>query len=661
MTPSPKYRFHHPYTASEKEYLEQWQASVSHPLTFWGDQATLIPWIRPYTNVWQPPQGEEDAFVGKWFVGGKINAAAVCVDRWAASHPDEIALTWIGEEDTEEHPQRRIFSYASFAKLINQAANLLKKCNVVRGDRVGLWLPMVPEALITLFACAKIGAIPVVVFSGFSSNNTEERLSNAGCKVLVTANEGKRRGKSISLRHTLSEAYVNNEDLHAIICVDNSQTTHLLSRKDLFWQQEIPAMSTECQTEAMDAEDPLFLLYTSGTTGKPKGIVHSTGGYLVYASSTMRAVWGIRGLIQPDPRTKREVWFCTADIGWITGHSYVAYAPFALGTHVVIYEGAFNYPTPGRLFDIIDRYQVSHLYTSPTLIRQLAADKENYVSSYRLDTLRVLGSVGEPINSEAWHWYHEQLGQSACPIVDTYWQTETGGFLFSPCAGVTTIKPGSCCVPCLGIKPAILSESGHAVQKGDKGFLCITHPWPGMMRSIFKDHSRFLTTYLTRITGTYTTGDEAYQDEDGHVWIAGRADDVIKVSGHRFGSAELEENISHFPHVVESAVVPLPDPITGNSIAAFVVSKIPLDTEKLRSHIRNTYGAIAVPKDIIQVPDLPKTCSGKVMRRMLKNLFLGLEVGDTSTLVNPDSISMLSSQLRAAPITEAPSCIIENT
>jgi acetyl-CoA synthetase len=636
-------RFEHPFVSSHHEYLEQWKASVAYPLTFWKDQAQLIPWISQFTKVWQPPQGEQDAFVGKWFVDGKINIASVCVDRWATSHPDTVAFTWIGEEDSEENPQRTHYTYAELSRLVNQAANMLLHHQVRRGDRVGIWLPMVPEAIIALFACAKIGAIPTVVFSGFSAKNTEERLLNAECKVLITAHGGKRRGKVFSLRDSLSENFVQNSHLRAIICVDTVPATHTTTNKDCIWHEEITSMSSECEPAVMDSEDPLFLLYTSGTTGKPKGIVHSTGGYMVYATSTMRSIWGIQGLHQP---SKRETWFCTADIGWITGHSYVVYAPFALGTHVIMYEGAFNYPHAGRLFDIIDRFQISHLYTSPTLIRQLAADGDTFVSQYNLSSLRALGSVGEPINSEAWHWYHEKLGKSSCPIVDTYWQTETGGYLFSPCAGITKEKPGSCCIPCLGIQPAILSDNGHDVTQGTKGYLCIKHPWPGMMRTIFKDHARFLATYLNKVPGTYATGDEAYHDEDGYVWIAGRADDVIKVSGHRFGSAELEENIAHFPHVVESAVVPLPDPITGNSIAAFVVSKIPLDIDGVKEHIRKTYGPIAIPKTVIQVPDLPKTCSGKVMRRMLKNIFLNHEVGDTSTLVNPDIIQTLSLQFQ---------------
>jgi acetyl-CoA synthetase len=606
---------------------------------FWDQQAQNIPWISQYDAVWEKPKGEHDAFVGRWFVNGRLNGASVCVDRWVADHGDKTALVWIGEGVEA----KRTFTYSELSRAISQTANLLKSFGVKKGDRVGIWMPMVPELPITQFACAKLGAVAVVVFSGFSAANAEQRFIDANCHVLVTADGGRRGGKQFSLRPALSQEFVQSDLLKTIITLHNVSLPYVPSEKDVSWDEQILRMSEECAPEPMDSEDPLFLLYTSGTTGKPKGILHSTAGYLLYSLTTMRYVWGIEGLHSYRSEDEREVWFCTADIGWITGHSYLTYAPFALGCKVIMYEGVLTHPSPDRLYSLIDQYQVTHFYTSPTLLRQLASYGDSFTAKFSLDSLKVLGSVGEPILPETWHWYHEKLGKGRCPIVDTYWQTETGGYIISPLAGKTDLRPGSCTFPFLSIQPKILREDGTEAAPGEKGALCVSNPWPGMMRTVHGDHERFLTGYLQKYPGHYYTGDEAYKDTEGYFWILGRSDDVIKVAGHRIGTAELEATIATFPGVVESAVIAIPDEIKGNALVPFVVGKFALSSEDLSAHIRSQYGPIASHARIIFVSDLPKTRSGKIMRRLLRSLYLGEAVGDTSTLINPEVVGEISS------------------
>ena len=609
---------------------------------FWDRQAQSIPWISPYKAVWEQPKGEEDAFVGRWFVGGQLNGASICVDRWVAEYGDRLALTWVGEEQ-----QTRTFTYQELSLAINRAANLLRSCGVKKGDRVGLWMPMVPELPITQLACAKLGAVSVVVFSGFSAANTEQRLIDAECRVLVTADGGCRGGKKFPLRSALSQEFVQGNSLTTIITCRNASIPYLFTKKDVSWDERIGQMSEECCPEPMDSEDPLFLLYTSGTSGKPKGILHTTAGYLLYSFTTMRHVWGIQGLLSCPSEADREVWFCTADIGWITGHSYLTYAPFALGCKVVMYEGVLTYPSPDRLYSLIDQHRVSHFYTSPTLLRQLASYGDALTSKFSLDSLKVLGSVGESILPETWHWYHEKVGKGRCPIVDTYWQTETGGYIISPLAGKTDLRPGSCTFPFSSIQPKILREDGTEAALGEKGALCVSHPWPGIMRTVHGDHERFLKGYLQKYPGYYDTGDEAYRDHEGYFWILGRSDDVIKVAGHRIGTAELEATIATFPGVVESAVIAVPDAIKGNALVPFVVGKVALSSDELSAHIRSQYGPIASPARVIFVSDLPKTRSGKIMRRLLRSLYLGEEAGDISTLINPEVVDEISSAGKA--------------
>ncbi len=623
-----------PYVASPNAYKDFWEESIKNPEKFWDEQAKMIPWMAPYQTVWEKPESTNDAFVGKWFVKGKLNAASVCVDRFVPKHGQETALIWVCEEDSRS----RIYTYKDLSIAVNQAANLLKAQDVKKGDRVGIWMPMVPELLITQLACAKIGAVAVVCFSGFSACNAEERFTDVQCKVLVTADGGRRRGKVFPLRPELSSAFLQSDFLKKVITCNNCSLAFSITTKDVPWN--IGSMNEICDPEPMDSEDPLFLLYTSGSTGKPKGIVHTTGGYVVYALTTMKYVWGIQGLLFPH-KEEREVWFSTADIGWIAGHSYITYAPLALGCVVLMYDGVVTYPTPERFFSLIDQYKVSHLYTSPTLLRQLASCGDTIPSKFTFDSLRVLGSVGEPILPETWQWYYEKMGKGRCPIVDTYWQTETGGYLISPIAGVTNLRPGSCCFPFLTINPKILRENGEEASTGEKGFLCIAAPWPGMMRGVYKDQNKFLTTYLEKFPGFYYTGDEAYKDADGYIWIVGRADDVIKVCGHRLGTAEIEAAISTFPGVVESAVIAVPDAIKGNDIVAFIVAKESLSPTDIKQHIHHMFGPIGVPKDIVFVPDLPKTRSGKIVRRILRNLYLGEQIGDTSALANPEIMEHL--------------------
>lgn len=629
------------YVSSQKCYGHFWAESTKNPEKFWAAQAEMIPWIAKYELVWKQPSTSNDMFVGKWFVNGKLNVASACVDRFVSKHGDATALLWTNEEDTEKTPKKRSFTYKELSVAINQAANLLKAQNVKKGDRVGIWMPMVPELVITQLACAKIGAVAVVCFSGFSAPTAEERFSDASCKVLVTADGGKRRGKAFALRSTLSEKFIQSNFLQKIITYTYASLPYSITSKDVSWNSQIKAMKEICDPEPMDAEDPLFLLYTSGTTGKPKGIVHTTAGYLIYAMSTMKYVWGMHGLLFPQKEGKREVWFCTADIGWITGHSYLTYAPFAMGSVVLMYDGVVTYPTQERFFELIDRYKVSHLYTSPTLIRQLAASNNDLTSKYALTSLQVLGSVGEPILPETWQWYYEKIGKSRCPIVDTYWQTETGGYLISPIAGATILKPGSCSVPFLTICPKIIREDGQEASCGEKGFLCISKPWPGMMRTIYNDHAKFVRDYLEKFKGYYFTGDEAYKDKDGYIWILGRADDVIKIAGHRLGTAEIEASLATIPGVTESAVIAVPDSLKGNSIVAFLVAKEALSADAVKKHVRETFGPIAVPDTICFVPDLPKTRSGKIVRRLLKSIYLEEPIGDFSTLINPEVIEAL--------------------
>ena len=636
-------QYKHPHITSHEEYLNLWKYSIENPLAFWHQEAQALPWMTPYNDVWQPPKGQGDAFVGRWFTGGNLNVADICVDRWARSHPDQIAMLYVGEEDSKTTPNRRTITYAQMSLWVNKTANLLRKYGVKKGDSVGVWLPMVPEAIYVQMACAKIGAVGVVVFSGFSAQNAQDRFIAADCRVIVTSDGGRRRGKLFPLRSTLSENFI--EHLENIITIEQNALPYARSSKDRVWHEEIEHMSDVCESSPQDAEDPLFILYTSGTTGKPKGIVHTTAGYMVYTMSTMRHIWGIQGLAFGTPQD-REVWFCTADIGWITGHSYLSFAPFALGTLVVMYEGVLTYPDQSRLLEIIDSCSVTHLYTAPTLLRQLSTLPQDDIDRHSLQSLRVLGTVGEPINSEAWTWYHEKIGKGRCPIVDTYWQTETGGYIFSPIAGVSKLKAGSCCHPCLGIDPCLITEDGVQPKCGEKGYVCIKQPWPGMMRTIFKDHQRFSSSYLRQDSSVYCTGDEAYQDEEGHYWITGRTDDVIKVAGHRFGSAELEENVTMCRGVVECAAVGIPDTIKGSSIVLFVVSQNVIESEFIKEHVRKTYGPIAVPERVLYVEDLPKTRSGKMMRRMLRNILLGVDVGDTSTLVNPESIKAIAESLK---------------
>lgn len=646
--------FKNPYLNDRDDYLDLWKQSVKDPETFWKRQAEMIPWISPYSTVWQPSSNANDQFGGTWFPGGKLNVSQICVDRWAVKHPTTPALLWIGEDDTAEKPHRQYLTYRELSLQVQQAANLLKKCGVAKGDRVAIWLPMVPEAIISQLACVRIGAIPVVIFSGFSAANAQERISFAGCSVIITADGGRRKGSVFSLRSTLSDEFIKEKFIKKIIVVNATNEPYDRCDKDVSWHEMLPSMEQTCPPEPMDANDPLFILYTSGTTGKPKGIVHSTAGFLIYGMTTMKYVWGVQGLLHSAEGQEREVWFCTADIGWITGHTYVTYAPLALGTTVVIYEGALTCPEPSRLFDLVDRYHITHVYTSPTLIRQLAAFGSGLSSPFSLSSLRVLGSVGEPIQPHTWQWYHDNVGKGRCPIVDTYWQTETGGYLCSPIAGVTPLKPGSCGTPCLGIDVAVRSEDGNEVEPGKRGWLCIRSPWPGMMRTIFNDHQRFVSSYLEKFPGNYVTGDEAYQDEDGHYWITGRMDDVIKVCGHRFGSAELEKCISSFPGIVESAVTAVPHEMTGEGIVVFAVTQGAPDADALKNHVRRTYGAIAVPHMVYFVSDLPKTRSGKIIRRMLKDALARKPFGDTSTLVNPECVAEIERVVAAPPSNPRP-------
>ena len=597
---------------------------------FWAEQARSLDWISPWTMIldWKPPHA-------RWFVDGKLNASANCIDRHLnGPRRNKAAIIWEGEPGDQ-----RVLTYWDLAREVGRCANALKKLGIKRGDRVAIYLPMIPEAAIAMLACARIGAVHSVVFGGFSAESLRDRINDAQAVAVITADGGYRRGQVLPLKRFVDDALTRCPSIrHCIVVrrVGDEAFASIQEGRDHWWHRLLEKESPRCAPEAMDAEDLLYILYTSGTTGKPKGIVHTTGGYLTQVASTMRYVFDLR---------EEDVFWCTADIGWVTGHSYVVYGPLANGATVMMYEGAPDWPERDRFWSLVERYGVTILYTAPTAIRAFMKWGTDHPARHDLSTLRLLGSVGEPINPEAWIWYREHIGGGRCPIVDTWWQTETGGIMITPLPGVTTTKPGSATVPFPGISAELVDNSGKAMKAGG-GFLTLTEPWPGMLRTIYRDDDRYRETYWSRFPGRYFAGDGAKLDDEGYWWILGRVDDVLNVAGHRIGTMEVESALVDHPAVAEAAVVGRAHELKGQALAAFVTLKEGNQAtaslkDDLKDHVARKIGAIAKPDDIIFSADLPKTRSGKIMRRLLKDIAEGRALGDTTTLADPAVVNRL--------------------
>ncbi|OBT11807.1 acetate--CoA ligase [Shewanella sp. UCD-FRSSP16_17] len=627
------------------KYKKMYQESVVNPEGFWREHGKRIDWIKPYTKIKKTSFDDHNLSIN-WFYDGTLNASANCLDRHLEKNGDRVAIIWEGDDANE---QRKI-TYRELHTDVCKFANALRSQGVCKGDVVTIYMPMVPEAAVAMLACARIGAIHSVVFGGFSPDSIASRVIDGNSKVLITADEGIRGGRKIPLKRSIDDA-LNNPDVDCVekVIVLNRTGGDIdwVEGRDIWWSDVMATASEHCQAEEMGAEDPLFLLYTSGSTGNPKGVLHTTGGYMVYASMTHEYVFDYK---------EGEVYWCTADVGWITGHSYMVYGPLANGATILIHEGVPNSPGPSRLGEMIDRHKVNILYTAPTLIRALMAEGKEQFDGFDGSSLRVMGSVGEPINPEAWRWYHEVIGHESCPIVDTWWQTETGGILISPLPGATDAKPGSATRPFFGVQPALVDNMGNILDGAVEGNLVILDSWPGQMRTVYGDHDRFALTYFKTFRGMYFTGDGARRDEDGYYWITGRVDDVINVSGHRLGTAEVESALVSHELVAEAAVVGYPHDIKGQGIYAYVtLTKGIEETEELRQNlrqwVRKEIGALATPDLIQWAGGLPKTRSGKIMRRFLRKIAANevTNLGDSSTLADPAVIdTLIESRLNKA-------------
>ena len=617
------------------EYQKAYQLSLANPKKFWDEVALNFYWRKKWDETLQWDFIKPDV---KWFLGGKLNITENCLDRHLDVLGDEPAIIW--EPNHPDEP-KRILSYNELYLQVCRFANVLKNQGVYKGDRVCIYMPMVPEVVIAMLACARIGAVHSVVFGGFSSTALRERIEDAQSNVVITSDGYYRGTKQIPMKQTVDEALKQvNIEQKVIVFRHTGQPVNMISGRDVWWHEAMQMASNECEAEEMDAEDMLFILYTSGSTGKPKGVVHTTGGYMVYTGYTFKQVFQYRS---------GEVFWCTADVGWITGHSYVVYGPLLNGATVLIFEGVPTWPDPSRLWQVIDKYKVNIFYTAPTAIRALMAEGDDWLKPYSLQSLRVIGSVGEPINQEAWEWFYHQVGKGKCPLVDTWWQTETGGIMISPIAGITPLKPTYASLPLPGIQPVILDADGKEITENEKeGLLCIKFPWPSMIRTTFGDHERCRKNYFAAFPGYYFTGDGARRDKDGFYRIIGRVDDVINVSGHRIGTAEVENAINEHENVVESAVVGYPHPIKGQGIMAFVICNHPPDDEsktkkEIGEVVTQIIGPIARPDKIYIVEGLPKTRSGKIMRRILRKIAEGdiSNLGDTSTLLEPEVVKKI--------------------
>ncbi|MCC0007208.1 MAG: acetate--CoA ligase [Hyphomicrobiaceae bacterium] len=619
------------------KYLEMYQRSVDDPVGFWGDMGKRLDWIKPYTKVKNTSFDPHNVSI-KWYEDGVLNVSANCIDRHLAKRGDQVAIIWEGDDPTQDEK----ITYRQLYERVNKFANVMKAHGVKKGDRVTIYLPMIPEAAYAMLACARIGAIHSIVFGGFSPDSLQNRIDDADSKFIITSDEGLRGGKTVPLKKNTDDALKKCKGDEKVLVVRRTgNPVPWTPGRDFWLHEEIVKVPAECPPEPMNAEDPLFILYTSGSTGKPKGVVHTTGGYLVYASLTHQYVFDYH---------EGDIYWCTADVGWVTGHSYIVYGPLANGATTLMFEGIPNYPTASRFWHVVDKWSVNTFYTAPTAIRALMGAGEDLVKRTDRSSLRLLGSVGEPINPEAWEWYYHVVGDGRCPIVDTWWQTETGGILITPLPGATDLKPGSATRPFFGVQPALVDDKGLTLEGATQGNLILKDSWPGQMRTVYRDHERFVQTYFSTYPGNYFTGDGCRRDEDGFYWITGRVDDVINVSGHRMGTAEVESALVAHPDVAEAAVVGYPHDIKGQGIYCYVTLNAGVTpTEELRKalvkHVRTEIGPIAAP-DLIQFsPGLPKTRSGKIMRRILRKIaeddFSNL--GDTSTLADPAVVDDLVS------------------
>ena len=610
------------HVKSLEEYRRLYEKSVKDPEGFWAEQAQALAWSRRWERVleWNPP-------FAKWFVGGTLNISENCLDRHvAAGRADRTAILWEGEPG-----ETRALSYGELLQEVGRFANVLRALGVEKGDRIGIYMPMIPETAVAMLACARIGATHSVVFGGFSSESLRDRMNDAQARLIVTADGGYRRGTVVPLKASVDGALTGNAcpSVETVVVVRRTgQDVPMQKGRDHWWHERMAKATPDCPPEPLEAEHPLFILYTSGTTGKPKGVVHTTAGYLLHAALTSRLVFDLKDT---------DRYWCTADIGWVTGHSYVVYGPLANGATSVMYEGAPNHPQPDRFWSIVERHRISVLYTAPTAIRAFLRWGEQWPRKHDLGSLRLLGTVGEPINPEAWMWYRHVIGGDRCPIVDTWWQTETGGIMITPLPGATPTKPGSGTLPFFGVVPDVVDKDGRSVEPGAGGYLVIKKPWPGMLRTIYGDPDRYVAQYWSRFPGLYFTGDGARRDEDGYYWIMGRVDDVINVAGHRLGTMEVESALVSHERVAEAAVVGRPDDLKGSALVAFVTVQAgvePTDalSAELKEHVVREIGAIARPDDIRFTDALPKTRSGKIMRRLLRDIASKKEVGDTTTL-----------------------------
>ena len=617
-------------------YEAMYQASVQDPDAFWGEQGKILDWMTPYTRVKNTSYDPGHVSI-KWYEDGLLNVSANCLDRHLSERGDKVAIIWEGDNPAED----RKITYRELHAEVCKFANVLKAQGVKRGHMVCLYMPMVPEAAIAMLACTRIGAVHSIVFGGFSPEALSGRIIDSGASVVITADEGLRGGRPIPLKKNVDEALTHPDTKVSKVIVLKRTGGNVAwhEHRDIWWHDAVNAASPDCPPEAMGAEDPLFVLYTSGSTGKPKGVLHTTGGYLVYAALTFKYVFDYH---------EEDIYWCTADVGWVTGHSYLVYGPLANGATTVMFEGVPNYPATNRMSQVVDKHQVTILYTAPTAIRALMAKGKEAVEGTSRTSLRIMGSVGEPINPEAWEWYYRTIGDERCPIVDTWWQTETGGILITPLPGVTALKPGSATRPFFGVQPALVDNLGEPLEGATEGNLVITDSWPGQMRTVFGDHERFEQTYFSTFPGRYFTGDGARRDEDGYYWITGRVDDVLNVSGHRMGTAEIESALVAHPKIAEAAVVGGPHEIKGQGIYAYVTLIAGEEPSRelhkeVKEWVRKEIGAIATPDVIHWAEGLPKTRSGKIMRRILRKIATGEtdSLGDISTLADPGVVDKL--------------------
>ena len=616
-------------------YKRLYSQSIDNPEVFWTEQAQRLDWIKPWNKVKATSFDRSNISI-KWFDGGKLNVSANCIDRHADKTPDRTAIIWEADDPTID----KAISYAELKVSVCQMANVLRKHGVGKGDRVTIYMPMVPEAAFAMLACTRIGAIHSVVFGGFSPDSLADRIIDCESTFLITADEGIRGGRIVPLKANVDKALERCPECKNVLVIKRTGgKINWAEGRDLWWEEEMSTVSKECNPEPMDAEDPLFILYTSGSTGKPKGVLHTTGGYLLHTSLTHELVFDY----QPN-----DIYWCTADVGWVTGHSYIVYGPLANGATTLMFEGVPNYPDSSRCWNVCDKHNVTIFYTAPTAIRALMREGSGPVQKTNRSTLRILGTVGEPINPEAWLWYYNVVGEGRCPIVDTWWQTETGGILITPLPGATALKPGSATRPFFGVQPVIVDNDGNILEGPCEGNLCIADSWPGQMRTVYGDHQRFIDTYFSQFDGKYFTGDGCRRDEDGYYWITGRVDDVIIVSGHNLGTAELESAFVAHPKVAEAAVVGYPHEIKGNGLYCYVTlnaEEKPTDElrDELKQWVRKEIGPIATPDLIHWAPGLPKTRSGKIMRRILRKIAANEhdQLGDTTTLADPSVVESL--------------------